>query len=287
MVLTREVSSAGGAGQNEDLVAVWKSEGFTDIVIMDGATSVADRDYIDSDAGDPAWFVQRFSQALRKAAARERSQAASIELALVDVVADFKARTADIAVPRYARPIAALTWVRAVHMTGGPTLQVYALGDCKLFLAHPDGSVADLDPFHNPQETVLQKELARLASEGVTDPDARRERLLPMLRSRREYQNTNEAPGSLCLEPRGPFAARTSTVNAPRGSMLMAMTDGFYRIVDTYGLCSIEELARTCAETGPAPALQQLRAFEASRAGSGALTVKGADDASAVTCLFL
>lgn len=286
-MLIRQISSPGGDGHNEDLVAVFEGDGFTDIVIMDGATSVADRDYIDSELGDPAWFVRRFAQALGPRIAPELSQEASINSALQDVLAQFTAHTAGATVPRYAYPIAAMTWVRAMHSPIGPTLHVYALGDCKLFLAHPDGGVADLDPFINPQEAVLKEALAALSAQDVTDPEARLARLLPMLRARREQQNMDPLPASLCIDPQGPFTARTTTVRAPRGSMLMAMTDGFYRIVDTYRLCSVEELARAFAETGPEPLLQQLRAYEASRAGAGTLAVKSADDASAVTCLFI
>jgi molybdopterin biosynthesis enzyme len=59
--------SAGAIGEhNEDLIAVYETGGFTDIVIMDGGTSVADRDFIDSDIGDVVWFARSFSSALAK-----------------------------------------------------------------------------------------------------------------------------------------------------------------------------------------------------------------------------
>jgi len=123
-------------------------------------------------------------------------------------------------------------------------------------------------------------------NEGVDDADARRARLMPMLRARRASQNSSATPSVLCLEPRGPLLAREHTVHADPGSMLLAMTDGFYRIVDTYKLQSIEELADSCRGNGLEPALHVLRDFERASLESASQSVKSSDDASAVTCQF-
>jgi hypothetical protein len=66
--------------------------------------------------------------------------------------------------------------------------------------------------------------------------------------------------------------------------MLLSMTDGFSRIFDTYGLCSLDELARRCLQGDLEALLRELRAFERASIGSDSMTVKRADDASAVTC---
>jgi hypothetical protein len=67
---------------------------------------------------------------------------------------------------------------------------------------------------------------------------------------------------------------------APQGAVL-ATTDGYYRLVDSYGLYTIEEMAQRCRTDGLASLMDELLAFEAARA-SGSLAVKSADDASAV-----
>jgi hypothetical protein len=69
--------------------------------------------------------------------------------------------------------------------------------------------------------------------------------------------------------------------------MLLAMTDGFYRIVDTYDMHSVEELADLCLRKGLGPVLEELRDLETASAESASRSVKSADDASAVTCHFL
>jgi hypothetical protein len=54
----------GKNGNNEDLIATYHSEDVTDIVIMDGGSSVADRNYVDCEAGDVVWIVRNFARSL-------------------------------------------------------------------------------------------------------------------------------------------------------------------------------------------------------------------------------
>jgi hypothetical protein len=89
------------------------------------------------------------------------------------------------------------------------------------------------------------------------------------------------------MEPRGPFHAREHTVQVDAGSMLLAMTDGFFRIVDTYNLHCIEDLADLCLRRGLGPMLEELRDFERTSEESASRSVKSSDDASAVSCQFL
>jgi hypothetical protein len=280
------VSSGGGSHANEDHVAVFEQGGLADIVVLDGATSVAPQNYIDRDLGDVAWFARRFCAAFGKALAGRGSQEQMVRTAVDEVRAAFDDRSLGKAVPVYAWPIAAMTWIRILPgRDGASELLVYCLGDCKTLMLRADGSVQDLDPWVNPQEAVVQEAIAALAREGVKDPAARRERLLPMLRRRREEQNTALEPQSLCLAPAGPFAARRYAVRAEPGSMLLVMTDGFYRLVDTYGLHSDASLLRACADGGLETLLADLRAHEAESGGAG-MAVKQADDASAVAWSF-
>lgn len=278
--------SSGAAGHaNEDEVAVFEQGALADIVVLDGASSVAQQNYIGSENGDVAWFVRRFSAAFGQSLAARGSQEQAVRGAVDAVRAEFEDRTAGLAVPVYAWPIAAMTWVRIMPLGASSELIVYCLGDCKALLRRRDGSVQDLDPWTNPQEAVVQDAIAALLREGVDDPAARRERLLPMLRRRREEQNTALPPQSLCLAPAGPFGARRYAARAGQGSALLVMTDGFYRLVDAYGLYTDASLLRACAERGLDALVAELRAHELASGGAG-LAVKQADDASAVMWQF-
>lgn len=279
-----KVAAPGGTGANEDLVAVHAHGALTDILVIDGGSSVAGRDYVDHEIGDVAWFVRRFADALAtvldKVPDAVYAQDEMVAAAVEATRAGYLAAGAGAVVPAYAWPIAALTWVRIIHHGGEDELRLYCLGDCKTLLRLPDGCVRDLDPWTNPQEAVLQGVLAGLPS----DPAERKARLLPLLRARREQQNAAAAPGVLCLRPAGPagsFAARRHTLRVGPGASLLCMTDGFYRLVDPYAVFSPAGLIDACRTRGLDAMLAVLRALEA-RGGIGGLTVKPADDAAAV-----
>ena len=267
------VSAGAGSGANEDLVTVHEHGGVTDILVLDGATSVADRDYADTDSGDVAWFVRAFAAALALRLDAQTSQYDAVAGAIAVVRSDYLARTAADHAPAHAWPIAALTWVRV--RSGAASL--FCLGDCKILLRLADGMVRDLDPWINPQEAVLQGVLATLPADAAE----RKAHLLPLLRARREDQNAAAAPSVLCLRPAGPFAARRSTLRIPPGASLLAMTDGFYRLADPYGLYSPATLFDACLARGLDALLAELRHAEGG-GGAAGLSVKAADDASAV-----
>ena len=278
---TQHISRAPDGGINEDLIAVFESGATTDLLVLDGATSVADANYIDPHQGDVAWFVQAFAAEMHGAIAANLSQGAAVRKAVDAVHRRYRAQAAGAAIPLYAHPLAALTWIRVRRMADHLDLSLYCLGDCKAFAIDGAGAVRDLDPYVNPYEAVLQEAIGALDLADVSDAAVKRARLLPMLRARREAQQGAPAPESLCLAPQGEFKAREYALRLQLESAVLAMTDGFYRLVDPYGLYTVEELAQRCRSVGLAALLDELRAHENARANA-ALAVKSADDASAL-----
>jgi len=281
------VSAAGKGRINEDVVVVFERDGCTDLVLMDGATPLTPERCVAAGASDPAWFVRRFAHELGRVLRADASQEALVLDALEGTRAAFRAAGGNADVPPYAWPIATLAWVRVrdPDATGGHAIELFCLGDSKVLLQGPDGSVRDLDPFENPQEQATQAAVAALVAAGVADPAERWTRLLPMLRARRHEQNTAPRPAVLCLDPRGPFAARTARATAPPGALLLVMSDGLYRLVDTYGLHGDASLLDACRARGLDALLDELRAFEAGKDAAG-LAAKTADDASAIAWRF-
>lgn len=276
------LSDGANSNRNDDHIAVFSCPEMTDLLVIDGGTSVAERDYIDPVHSDVAWFVKTFAAEIERVASPERSQQDSVDAAIGAVQSAYKHVADGAPVPVHAWPIAAVTWVRISGRDGQTKATLYSLGDCKTLLRTANGDVIDPDPYFNPQETVLQAEIARLRAAGVIDADERRERMLPMLRARRESQHRSPAPTVLCLQPQGPFQARTCTLELATGDGLLVMTDGFYRLVDPYGLYTDAGLLARCEERGPAALIDELRAFERSAGDTANRAVKAADDASAV-----
>lgn len=278
------VTSSGSGARNDDLARIVVHGATTDVVLLDGATSLAERDAVDAEHGDPAWFVRAFADALERALRDGRGDADQevlVQAALAEVRAAWQAAGAGRATPRWAWPIAALSWVRIRRTRDAASLALYCLGDCKLLLRAGDGAVSDPDPYENAHEHVLQRAVAALAGGGMSDPKRRFEALLPQLRARREDQQATAAPEVLCLAPAAAFAARRRTLQVPAGTLLLAMTDGFYRLNDPYGAYDDADLAHACAREGLDAMLARLRRIEA-EADTAAGSVKKADDATAV-----
>lgn len=280
-MITEHISAGAVSQRNDDHIAVFKNAGVTDILVLDGASSVAERDYIDPVQGDVAWFVHAFTAALEQALSPGRSQQDCVDSAVAMVRSSVAQTGKTSAAPQYAWPIAALTWLRVSQQDGIAQASLYSLGDCKSLLQTAGGNCIDLDPFINPQEDVVQAEIAKLRAEGVTGSSERRARMLPMLRERRIFQNSAPAPEILCLHPRGPFAPRLHQFALDPGTSVLVMSDGFYRLVDPYGLYTDATLMTACLERGLATMLDELRTHEATAGGTGARAVKAADDASA------
>jgi hypothetical protein len=282
------LASAAGKGRiNEDVVIVYERDGWTDLVLLDGATPLTPDRSVAAGTSDPAWFVRRFARDLGRVLRLDACQADLVLEALDATRAAYRAAGGSIGLPPYAWPIATLSWVRVHDPDAGGVhaLDLYCLGDSKVLLQQADGTVRDLDPFENPQEAATQAAVAALVAEGVTDPAERWDRLLPMLRARRHEQNTAPRPVVLCMDPRGPFAARTSTAAAAPGALLLLLSDGLYRLVDTYGLYTDAGLLAACRARGLDGLLDELRAFEAGREAEGR-AAKTADDASAIAWRF-
>jgi len=275
------ISAGAILHRNDDHVAVFDHAGATDLLVIDGGTSVAEQDYLDPVHGDVTWFVHAFTTALEQELASGRGQPECVHAAIDVVRARFEQITGQAAMPLHAWPIAAMTWLRVGEQDGVRHAAIYSLGDCTSLLYTAAGGCIDLDPFVNPQDAVLQAEIAKLRAEGITDPEQRREHMLPMLRARRESQNTQPAPTVLCLRPNGAFQARVRTVELAPGTSLLIMTDGFYRLVDPYGCYTDDGLVKACLERGLPAMLDELRTHEAVSGATGARAVKAADDASA------
>ena len=88
--------------RNDDHVAVFTSAGISDIVVIDGGSSVAERDYIDELHGDVAWFVHAFAKSLQTMLLPERDQPDCVRRAIADVQVEFRHLAAGRNIPVHA-----------------------------------------------------------------------------------------------------------------------------------------------------------------------------------------
>lgn len=283
------VTDGGGESLNEDLVRVFEGDGDgaerggspTDILVLDGATALVDAD-ADGGNRDVVWFVTRFADEFGRARAAGVEHGAMLAHAARAAGQAYAERIGGRELAPYAWPVASLSWLRVVRAGAGFRAHLTSLGDCKTVLRLPDGEVRDLAPIAPDHEAPLYDEVAALRADGVLDPKTRFTRMLPLLRARRTVQNMDPAPAVLSARPQGPYASREATVDVPPGSMLVAMSDGFWRPVDPYRQLSARAFLDACAADGLQAVLERLRTWEAGAGGAASLAVKRADDASAV-----
>ncbi|MBL8637626.1 MAG: hypothetical protein JNN09_03930 [Alphaproteobacteria bacterium] len=284
-VTVRQATSGAHPHKNEDgLCHFVHTDKCVDLVIIDGASSVADMNYLDDPCGDPTWFVSGLCEQINLLALAERSVEDIIEGAVREVAYKFKQCQNAENMPIYAKPIAAISWVRLSKKRANlTTVDIYALGDCKSLMRSED-NVIDLDPYINQQEVIISKEIQKLKQSHLICADNAAETLMPMLRERREEQNAAFTPSVLCLHPKGKMDFRRYRYEFHSPFQILLMTDGLYRFVDTYGIHSNQSLFRECVEKGLDETISNLRQYEAQRPKHEVLTVKKLDDASAILC---
>lgn len=244
--------------------------GALDLWVIDGASSVADKNYIDQQSGDVRWYVSTLNQYLKEHAKPSSTQKDTIFNSLAFLKREFDRKASNM--PKYAWPLAALSWIRISNNR----ITCLALGDC-ISLARCGQDTVNLDPYNNPQETVIKEEISALKEKGIVDI---KHHLLPLLRSRREEQHSAKSPDIMGFNPEAASNARTSNHDIQGQTKLMLMSDGFFRVVDPYALYKAPDLISASFDKGLEALYKELRNHEAKTKERH--TVKKADDATAI-----
>jgi serine/threonine protein phosphatase PrpC len=234
LLFTSETYTSAAGSCNEDIGGCVSNAAW----ILDGATSLSRRTVPASNGqhiSDAAHFVATLSAEFHRGIGNGQDIARALDSSLRSVRQDADIRRfleEDFDVPSAS--------FAAVQLMG-PCLQVANLGDCTILLQADNGTITSFG-----DSAVRQLDAALLSSylalrRKVSDRGAVREALAPLIRENRARMNT---PGGYwILEPRGhglsglqQMAIRFST--EVRG---LLVTDGLYRIVDTYHLMRMEE----------------------------------------------
>ena len=225
-------------------------------VLLDGATPKA-RITVSPRANDTVWLVQRFLElwpATQAADVADRAEL--VRVALRDELAALCAKAG--ATPDEG-PFACL----AIAHDTGARVELLNMGDLTLLLRGSDGSVRRLG------ESAV-RELDRRAIAGIERalaagvvPHAERLRsIAPLLRDNRALRNV--LPGYEVLEPsvccRDRFQRWTFARSDVRA--LLLMSDGFYRLVDTFGAHDDASLFDAVERRGLASLTGELRSME-------------------------
>jgi hypothetical protein len=241
--LDRANEDTWGRGEN----AVW---------VIDGATGV-EEDRVCPGPTDAAWFAGEMSKQLAAAVKDCDSVVSAIELALQCVRETLNCCGSKLPARRLG-PTASI----AVALARRDEIEIGILGDCRAIevrldgtiLAHGDSKLRELD-------SDLTKAVHDIRQQDCSDIEriSRIATLECRLRSR-----ANREDGYWILDLTGSGIRFTQLIRLAISEVraLILVTDGIYRLVDTYSEYTDNSFAEELLQSGPATLFDRLRAIE-------------------------
>ena len=277
------VNVPSGSGTGDDRYGF--DEGSGTVWVVDGATDVGTARLFpdlgaDAEAAnfgwesDAAWYADRLSERFLSPPNPHASAKTYLESVISDVAA--KAQTEALrpiaSEPRYNFPSAGGIWMQRQ----GDTLEFAGLGDCVAIVRTGGHSqfVGQLDLI-KAEHALNRKQLAEPAGKAGGYASAR---------ETRGQMNTDGAHWVFSLQPEVAARAEVTRIQMRGDTQVLLMSDGFFRLVEPYGLYDIDSLMARAIEDDNLPELAaQLRAAEQNPEDDVRIgRLKTSDDACAV-----
>jgi hypothetical protein len=257
--------AAGLLGDARDVSSAW---------VLDGVTGINETSVYPG-GSDAGWFVDQVQQELRRLLC-ETLPLPVIMSALVDRLGAIRKAT----LPKgYDPPACCLLLVRKHE----GRWDAARLGDSSLLVAENNGQFFQYTEF--PLQWLdheLRIKTGPLRLKSMTQAGIIR-KFRPLIRKSRQARNRPGGYGILEANPACLDFVQYIAMENPRSILLC--TDGFYRLVETYGAYTDEGLMEGACKVGVESLLQKLRAIEADDAGCRRYPrIKPRDDATAI-CL--
>ena len=256
------VNFPSGNGTGDDRYGF--DEGTGTAWVVDGATDVGTRrvfpDMVEREASGPlmfesdaAWYADTLNAALTAPPRSSEAPKAYLER-IIAGVADTARNEAVVnldAEPRYNLPSAGGIWMRCE----GGSVDFAALGDCVAIVRSGSHThfVGQLDLIR-AEHALNRQQLAEPAGKAGGYANARETRGL---------MNTEGHHWVFSLHPEAAARAETDRVRVSEGDNVLLMSDGFFRLVEPYGICTVETLMdRALEEDGLLALIRDLRNAE-------------------------
>lgn len=260
------VNEDGWVGAGQQLWVLDGASGLTSVPVTDGAT-------------DAAWLVDRARRVIEQ---RDSDRPADGLLGTLAAIVDDVESALPAPGSAHAHELPSASLV-AVALEGDE-LHALTLGDCRLILRAPGGRAVIID-----DASVLDRldrgAIELLATEqrrsGVSLHDARAS-IADLLRSNRDLLNGPDGYRALAPGLDVGDVAQHRIAVAP-GTTGLLVSDGFFRLVDTFHVMDAGELLDAVVSEGAEALLGRLRAIEADDPeGHQYPRLKRSDDATTV-----
>jgi serine/threonine protein phosphatase PrpC len=253
--------------------------------VLDGATGLAEKQFMDGFGSDAAWIAQFAAKRLTNELSVDTHVTELIRAIAFDAHELFTATAGEQ--PRYAWPLAALAALRLTPEGA----EFIGLGDSVLYVLHDDGRVETHMAL--PQAFEYEQQAARAHVERVGGIGASgmahtsNAETLESLRNKREQQNT---PGgsvwSLGLIPDTADHLARTTIDLTGGATALICSDGLADLVSLYKAYDPATLIKRAATAGLKTLVTELRHFEREVDPDGLQypRFKQCDDTTAILC---
>lgn len=267
-------SALGGgmkSGAGDDRYVFDEAAGWA--CVIDGATDVGPVRVFGKGETDAARFAELFAAELLAAPveAAENPQAYFARfLPRLRAAADRETKLPLKNAPLSSYPTAAATWVRIAD----GRIEGATLGDSVAILRAPDGAISVFGETGKPAE-----EQTRAKRVMAMTLEHRRK----WLQDVRALHNTEEGYWVFGVQPEAAAHIVHQSAQAPSGTQVLMMTDGFYRLVSPYGRYNDVQLIDAASANGLGALMSELRALEANPADDARIgRFKTSDDATAL-----
>ena len=241
--------------------------------VIDGATDVGPVRIFNKAESDAARFAELFAAEILAAPAQANETPADYFtrfLPLLRAAAEREVKIPLKDAPLASYPTAAATWLRVKD----GKVEAATLGDAITIIRTPDGATTVMGDNDKPgEEQVRAKRVMTMT------PDERRK----WLQDVRAIHNTERGYWVFGVQPEAAGHVIHQTAAAPPGTHVLAMTDGFYRLVSPYGRYDDKALIEKAITGGLGPLMNELRALESNPEDDVKIgRFKTSDDATAL-----
>ena len=250
--------------------------------VLDGATGISP-DRLLPGQSDANWFCGILRKNLRKADDGAGSNRIVLEKALSKTSTSFQRFKRREEKDRAELPAAS----GAVAAIWDDLIEISVIGDCTVFLEDGLGGIEKISDqrVRTYDDAVVDGIVQLMEGENVPYAEAL-ERAKPTIWRNREIRNRDTTYWVLEPNVGSLKGVMTSTHDLSRVKRLVMMTDGFYRLVDTYGAYTDEGLFQAVLERGCRALCSELRQIEGGdRECRRYVRIKACDDASCVVLL--
>ena len=279
-----ELVSTAGDALNEDRAGHARyPSGTAAAWVIDGATGLAEREWVPEGPTDAAWLAARLSGLLAEHDPDGTAARDYFEDLLTRVSAAYRAAVpAWTTLPPWALPSAAGMWLR----THGSALELAWQGDCVAVVESAGAgavTVAGAEPARAWEDDINTVVRTRLAAAGTLDSPII-DVVMDELRRRRARLNRADGYWMLGIDPRAAAAIEVRTLALGPSTRILLASDGLWRLVDHFDRYDAVGLLNAAFARGLAALIDELRSLEdADRDCRRVPRVKPRDDATGLT----